>query len=178
MQTKENPKNFRSKKLPKKPVLTNARLGMTLPELLICLTIVAILIRISLPNYLNTINATRQKDTANEISNIQSTIMAFREEFLTPPATWDDLTRISPISTYSSANVRSNATGNLTTAINPNQFYTVTLKTIQSNRFQITGTHKVTPLQWKIQACIDTETGVSDMELGRGDLAETSVSCG
>ena len=151
--------------------------GLTLIELLVCVGIIGLLSAIALPKYLKTINATRQKDVANQISNIQTTIMAYREEFLKAPKTWAELATITPISTYDAANNRSNAKGDLTSPINLDKYYKITVTTPKSNIIQITGSRIDTPSQWMIQSCLATETGVSDMELSSGSLTTGSVSC-
>ena len=174
---KRKAKSFPWIKFTQKAVIAEARHGMTLPELLISVAILALISAIAIPKYLNTINATRQKDTANQISNIQATIMAYREEFLKSPASWQDLSSITPISTYDAANNRSTATGDLSTPINPDKYYTITITRPKLNIIQITGIRKDTPSQWMIQACLATETGVSDMELSSGSLTTATVSC-
>ena len=63
------------------------------------MAIVGLLSAISLPNYMNAIKATRQKDVANQISTIATSIGAYREEFLANPSSWDDLSRIGPVTT-------------------------------------------------------------------------------
>lgn len=103
--------------------------------------------------------------------------MAYREEFLKPPITWDDLGTITPISTYDTSNNRSTATGDLTTPIDLDKYYKVTVTKPKLNIIQITGSRKDTPSQWMIQSCLATETGLSDMELSSGSLTTASVSC-
>ena len=177
MSPNKKTKSFLSIKLPQKAVITNGKHGMTLPELLISVAILALLSAIAIPKYLNTINATRQKDVANQISNIQTTIMAYREEFLKAPTTWDDLGTITPISTYDAANNRSNAKGDLTSPINLDKYYKIIVTKPKLNVIQITGSRIDTPSQWMIQSCLATETGVSDMEQSSGSLTTASVSC-
>ena len=64
---------------------------------MVAVGIVGILSAIALPNYANSVNKARQADAANQISQIQSTIQAFREEYLTNPSSWSDLARITPV---------------------------------------------------------------------------------
>lgn len=156
---------------------TSIATGFTLAELLLCVGIIGLLSAIALPKYINSINATRQKDVANQISNIQTTIMAYREEFLKAPATWDDLATITPISTYDAVNNRSTAKGDLTSPINLNKYYKITVTKPKLNVIQITGSRIDTPSEWMIQSCLATETGVSDMELSSSSLKTGSVSC-
>ena len=98
--------------------------GLTLPELLISVAIVGLLSAISLPNYMNAIKATRQKDVANQISTIATSIGAYREEFLANPSSWDDLSRMNPVITNNGG-----AKGNTFTPItSPNGgYYTIAI---------------------------------------------------
>lgn len=73
--------------------------GLTLSELLISISILGILSSIALPNYLNQVNRTRQNETASVISQIQTTIAAYADEFGVLPTSWADLNNTNAIMT-------------------------------------------------------------------------------
>jgi prepilin-type N-terminal cleavage/methylation domain-containing protein len=148
--------------------------GLTLTELLISVAIVGLLSAIALPNYMNSIKATRQKDVANQISNIETSIEAYREEFLSNPSSWDALSRISPVLTNNGG-----AKGSTFTPItSPNGgAYTIAISS-SGNLFSLTGT----PLssgstKWDIKSCLNTQTGLSDIKLGNGTTSAATPVC-
>jgi prepilin-type N-terminal cleavage/methylation domain-containing protein len=158
----------------KKGAILSGSCGLTLPELLISVAIVGVLTAIALPNYMNSIKATRQKDVANQISNIETSIGAYREEFLSNPSSWDALSRISPVITNNGG-----AKGSTFTPItSPNGgAYTIAISS-SGNLFSLTGT----PLssgssKWDIKSCLNTQTGLSDIKLGNGNTVAANPVC-
>jgi prepilin-type N-terminal cleavage/methylation domain-containing protein len=153
---------------------TSTSEGLTLPELLISVAIVGLLSAISLPNYMNSIKATRQKDVANQISNIATSIAAYREEFLANPSSWDDLSRMSPVITNNGG-----AKGNTFTAItSPNGgYYTIAISG-SGNLLSLSGTPVSSwSVKWDIKSCLNTQTGISDLKLGNGTTAAATPLC-
>ena len=148
--------------------------GLTLPELLIAVVIVGLLSSIALPKYMNSIKATRQKDVANQIANIQTSIEAYREEFLANPSGWDALARIAPINTNNGG-----AKGtSFSTITSPNGgSYSIAISS-SADLFSITGTPVASgSAQWNIKACLNTQTGLSDIKLGNGTTAAATPVC-
>ena len=148
--------------------------GLTLPELLISVAIVGLLSAISLPNYMNAIKATRQKDVANQISTIATSIGAYREEFLANPSSWDDLSRMSPVITNNGG-----AKGNSFTPItSPNGgYYTISISST-GDLLNLSGTPVSSwSTNWDIKSCLNTQTGISDLKLGNGTTAAASPLC-
>lgn len=148
--------------------------GLTLPELLISVAILGMLSAISLPNYMNAIKATRQKDVANQISTIATSIGAYREEFLANPSSWDDLSRMSPVVTNNGG-----AKGNSFTPItSPNGgYYTITISST-GNLLSLRGTPVSSgSMNWDIKSCLNTQTGISDLKLGNGSTAAADPLC-
>ena len=148
--------------------------GLTLPELLISVAIVGLLSAISLPNYMNAIKATRQKDVANQMSNIATSIGAYREEFLANPSSWDDLSRMSPVVTNNGG-----AKGNSFTPItSPNGGYYTIAITSTGNLLSLNGTPVSSgSTNWDIKSCLNTQTGISDLKLGNGSTAAANPMC-
>jgi type IV pilus assembly protein PilA len=148
--------------------------GISLPELLISLVIMGLLSAIALPNYMKSIKATRQKDVANQISNIATSIGAYREEFVANPTGWDSLARISPVLTNNGG-----ATGiNFPSITSPNGgSYTITVSSA-GNLFSLTGTPVSSgSTTWDIKSCLNTQTGISDLKLGNGTTAAATPVC-
>ena len=148
--------------------------GLTLPELLISVVILGLLGAISLPNYMNSIKATRQKDVANQISTIATSIGAYREEFLANPSSWDDLSRMSPVITNNGG-----AKGNSFTPItSPNGgYYTIAISNT-GNLLSLNGTPVSSgSTNWDIKSCLNTQTGISDLKLGNGTTAAANPLC-
>jgi len=148
--------------------------GISLPELLISLVIMGLLSAIALPNYLNSIKSTRQKDVANQLSSIATNIAAYREEFLANPTGWDSLSRITPVLTNNGG-----AKGTTFASItSPNGgYYSITISS-SGNLFSLTGT----PLSsgsttWDIKSCLNTQTGLSDVKLGNGSTSAATPLC-
>jgi type II secretory pathway pseudopilin PulG len=136
--------------------------------------IVGLLSAISLPNYMNAIKATRQKDVANQISTIATSIGAYREEFLANPSSWDDLSRMSPVVTNNGG-----AKGNTFTPItSPNGgYYTIAISST-GNLLSLSATPVSSgSTNWDIKSCLNTQTGISDLKLGNGTTAATNPLC-
>ena len=168
------PQSASSRVLPIKKPKRSLELGLTLPELLISVVIVGLLSAIALPNYMNSIKATRQKDVANQIANIQTSIEAYREEFLANPTSWDGLARITPVSTNNGS-----AKGNSFSPItSPNGgYYTITISS-SGNLLSLSGTPVSNgSSKWDIKACLNTQTGLSDTKLGNGTTAAATPVC-
>jgi prepilin-type N-terminal cleavage/methylation domain-containing protein len=148
--------------------------GISLPELLISLVIMGLLSAIALPNYMKSIKATRHKDVANQISNIATSIGAYREEFVANPTGWDSLARISPVLTNNGG-----ATGiNFPSITSPNGgSYTITVSSA-GNLFSLTGIPASSgSTTWDIKSCLNTQTGISDLKLGNGTTAAATPVC-
>lgn len=148
--------------------------GFTLVEALVCVAVLGILSAIAIPNYMNAIKSTRQKDVANQIANIQTSISAYREEFLTSPTSWDALSRVIPVSTNNGS-----AKGTTFTPISsPNGgYYTITVST-SNNLISLTATPQATTsAAWDIKSCLNTQTGLSDINLGNGTTPAAMPVC-
>jgi prepilin-type N-terminal cleavage/methylation domain-containing protein len=148
--------------------------GLTLPELLVSLAILGLLCAISLPKYLNSLQSARQKDVANQISNIETSIQAYREEFLTNPTGWDELARISPAMT----NTGSAKGSTFSTISSPNGGYYMLSITASGTTLNLTGTpSRSADSNWDIQACLNTQTGLSDIKLGTATSKAIAPVC-
>ena len=177
---------FQSASSPVLPIQDPQRLpqlGLTLPELLISVVIVGLLSAIALPNYMNSIKATRQKDVANQIANIQTSIAAYREEFLANPAGWKDLWRIAPVNTNKDPSQnpppKDISKEESFTPIQSANGGAYTISTQNSgNIFILIGTpNEKGSALWDIKACLNTQTGLSDIQLGNPSKTVATPVC-
>ncbi len=156
--------------------------GFTLTELMVSVAIVGILSAIALPNYTNSVHKARQADAANQVSKIQNTIQAYREEYLKNPESWSDLARITPVATSSGpaagdwgeqgGEVEKQAKtpngGHYSVVVGGSgDIKTITATPTQSNQ-----------QKWDIKACLDTSNGYSDLRKGNGSKGAGEADCG
>ena len=149
-----------------------SKAGFTLAELAVAVAIVGILSAIGLPNYLNAVHRARQSDTSSQIMTILTSIQAYREEFLELPRSWEDIALITPVMTDTGI-----ATGPLGRPIStPNgghfqiSFNSLgDITTAQATKANSSG--------WGIQACLNTTTGVSDLQRDQPGKTKRAVQC-
>ena len=150
------------------PAKHNHCTGFTLIEVLTTVSIVSILTSIALPNYLNQVNRTRQNETASTISQIQTTIATYADEFGLLPESWADLNDINAVMTDKGPSKE-----NSFTAIKlAGGYYEVEISQ-NANLFTITGTSANAP-KLNVIACINLTNGASAVSKGTSsDIAET-----
>jgi prepilin-type N-terminal cleavage/methylation domain-containing protein len=165
-------KNYSAVKNPVKEITYSH--GFTLSECMITVAIVGILSSIALPNYLNQVNRTRQNEVAATISQLQTTIAAYADEFGVLPTSWADLNNTNAIMTENGP-----ATSNNFSTINlAGGFYNAAI-TNTANLFTITANRDDEP-NLNIIACINLTNGASGINQGKGtaDTAATTPNCG
>lgn len=150
--------------------------GITLPELLIAVVILGIISSVALPNYLNAIKASRQKDVASQISQIQSAIQGYREEFLSNPTGWSELARITPVATNNGS--ASGTSFSAITSINGGH-YTITVGIQDQDLLSITAmaNGQGSSGSWDIKSCLNTKRGLSDIKLGSATAGAAAPNC-
>ena len=146
--------------------------GFTLMEMLVAILIIGILSSIALPNYLNQVNRSRQKEAASAISQIQTTIASYADEFGVLPASWSDLNATSAVMTDDGPATATNFQA-ITLA---GGYYDVVISNT-SNLFTITATRQETP-NLNIVACVNLTNGASGINQGTKDAAASSPNCG
>ena len=134
--------------------------GFTLTEMLVTTAMVGILSSVALPNYLNQVNRTRQNEAASTISQIQTTIAAYADEFGELPKSWAELNETSAVMTDNGPATTSNF-GSITLA---GGYYDVTVSNTD-NLFTITATRDDEP-GLNIAACINLTNGASAIKQG------------
>ena len=173
--------------------------GFTITELLVAVGIVGILSAVALPNYTRSICKTKQSEVISEISMIQSAIMTYTDERGVLPSAWEDINEIRPITTTSNNN-KTFAHGsldltNIQILRNDNyqlcaekQKEKITFNSTDNscsgigtsfiNTINILATPKEQCPNFDVRACIDTQTGVTDLEKGNGSAAaSTNLLC-
>ena len=146
--------------------------GFSLTEALITVAIIALLSGIAIPNYINSLNKGRQSDAATQISQIQSGIQAYADEFLVGPAGWSDLSRVTSVMTPAGV-----ASGGSFSAIQSQSGnYSITVSTSGSTYLIQASSGKSGP-NWDIAACVNTANGASQLTRGSGSAPAASPVC-
>ena len=137
--------------------------GFTITELMTSVAIVGMLSGVAMPKYLQQAQKARQADVANQITQIISTVQAYREEFLDEPRSWDDLARVMAVSTAtgtarggSYSSIQSPNGGHYRISISPGSRFSPTRITASPTDRKQDG--------WSVRACINTESGVMQIE--------------
>lgn len=157
---------------------TNPRLqiksqkGFTLTECIITVAIVGILSSISLPNYIKQINRTRQNEAVSTVSQIQTTIASYADEFGVLPTSWAELNDTSAIMTDKGPATKSN----FQTITLAGGFYDVAISNSQ-NLFTITATRD-SESNHNIVACVNLTNGASAINKGTQAESATAPNCG
>ena len=146
--------------------------GFTLTELLIAVAIIGIIGATALPNYLNQINRSRQNEAASTISQIQTTIAAYADEFGELPKSWAELNDSSAVMTENGPATSSN----FKTIALAGDFYEVYINN-EDNYFTITATHDNEP-NLNIIACVNLTNGASAINKGTKAAAAAAPNCG
>ena len=150
----------------------NQTKGFSLTELLATVAIVGILSSIALPNYVNQVNRSRQNEAASTISQIQTTIASYADEFGVLPTTWAELNETSAVMTDNGP-ANFNHFDPITLA---GGYYDVDIDPT-NNLFTITATRDETP-NLNIVACVNLTNGASSINQGTRAAAATAPNCG
>lgn len=146
--------------------------GFTLIEALLSVVILGTLTAIAIPNFQSSINRTQQNEAASTISQIQTTIAAYADEFGVLPNSWADLNDTSAVMTDNGP-----ATNNNFQAITlAGGYYDVSVSNA-SNLYTITATRDDKPTL-NIIACINLTNGASAINKGSSTSAASSPNCG
>lgn len=146
--------------------------AFTLTEVMVTVVIVGILSSIALPNHLNQVNRSRQRQTASTIAQIQTTIASYADEFGVLPTSWSELNDTSAVMTDNGPANSNNfdpitlAGGNYDVAISNTD-----------NLFTITATRDETP-NLNIVACVNLTNGASGINKGSRTAAASAPNCG
>lgn len=145
--------------------------GLSLAELLIAVAIVGILGAISLPNYVNEVQESRQREAAAILSQIQIAIAAYGDEFGDLPESWKDLDKINAVMTEEGPAQKDNFSSITLTG----GLYNVEVSNTDNN-FAISAQRTDKP-NLNILACVNLTNGASGMNLGEKDSPATPPNC-
>ena len=146
--------------------------GFTLMEILVAVSLVGILSSVALPNYLNQVNRTRQNEAASTISQIQTTIASYADEFGLLPTSWADLNDTSAVMTNNGPASRDDFQS-ITLA---GGYYDIEISNT-NNLFIIKATRDDEP-NLNIIACVNLTNGASGINKGTNNAAASAPNCG
>ena len=146
---------------------SKATKGFTLSEMMVTVGIVGILSAVALPNFFRQLQKTHQNEAAATVAQIQSTIVAYTDEYGVEPSTWSDLSEITAVMT--SSGPAGAAEGDMDEPIELiSGKYTLTRSsgetgttfTLEASSINNNGA------EFNVMACLDLDTGASDLRLG------------
>ena len=146
--------------------------GFTMIEVMITTAIVGILSSIALPNYINQVNRTRQNEAASTISQIQTTIASYADEFGVLPTSWSELNDTSAVMTDNGPAFSDNF-DQITLA---GGYYDVVISN-NDNLFTITATREDEP-NLNVIACVNLTNGASGINQGTQNATALAPNCG
>ena len=148
--------------------------GFTLTEILVAVSLVGILSSLALPNYLKQVNRSRQNEAASTISQIQTTIASYADEFGVLPTTWAELNDTSAVMTDDGPA----SADNFETITLVGGYYDVRIDNSNNdNLFIIEATREDEP-NLNIIACVNLTNGASGINKGNKSTAASSPNCG
>ena len=157
---------------PHNTLYQNGSKGFTLVEALTTVSIATILASIALPNYVNQVNRSRQNEAASTISQIQTTIASYADEFGVLPTSWAELNDTSAVMTDDGPATKENFQ-----AIKlAGGYYNVSIDNTD-NLFTITATRDDEP-NLNVVACVNLTNGASDISKGTNTAAASAPNCG
>ncbi len=134
--------------------------------------IVGILSSIALPNYVNQVNRSRQNEAASVISQIQTTVASYADEFGVLPESWAELNDTSAVMTDDGPATEDNFDP-ITLA---GGYYDIAINNTD-NLFTITATRDEAP-NLNIVACVNLTNGASGINQGTKTAAASAPNCG
>ena len=146
--------------------------GLTLTELLISVVILGILSAIALPNYFDQVNRSHQNEAASTISQIQTTIASYADEFGVLPESWAELNETSAVMTDNGPATSKN----FQTITLAGGYYDVVINNTD-NLFTITASRDDEP-NLNIVACVNLTNGASGINQGTKTAAASAPNCG
>ena len=139
---------------------------------MVTIVIVGILSSIALPSYVNQVNRSRQNEAASTISQIQTTIASYADEFGVLPTSWSELNDTSAVMTDNGP-ATSNNFDPITLA---GGYYNVVISN-NDNLFTITATREDEP-NLNVIACVNLTNGASGINQGTQNATALAPNCG
>ena len=150
--------------------------GFSLTEILVTITIVGILSSIALPNYMNQMRRTRQREAETIVSQVMIQVAAHSDEYGVNAEGWDNLDDIAAVMTDSGTA----SGGTFSTITLPGGNYSLDIKGPAGNDYIVTATPTDTNSStFNVLGCINVSTGASNIQAGDGTTAavEADLTC-
>ena len=149
--------------------------GFSLTEVLVTVSMVGILSSIALPNYMNQMRRTRQREAEAIVSQVMVQTVSYSDEYGMQAEGWDDLDDIAAIMTDTGT-----ATGMTFASITlPGANYTLEAKR-NLNDYVFTATPTDTDANgFNVLGCINVSTGASNIQTGDGttNASTSDLTC-
>ena len=155
---------------------STANQGFSLTEVLITITIVGILSSIALPNYMNQMRRTRQKEAETIVSQVMIQVAAHSDEYGVNAQGWDNLDDIAAVMT----DTGTASGGTFSTITLPGGNYSLDIKGPAGNDYIVTATPTDTNSStFNVLGCINVSTGASNIQAGDDTTAavEADLTC-
>lgn len=150
----------------------NRTSGFTLVEITATVAIIGILSAVALPNHINNIHKTCQREAANSLSILSTTVGAYKNINGSYPSTWLELSEVNVVMTDEGPadGEDGELTDPITSAacdykIRKSSDDPLALFTFSATPTPNTGTRA----EYNAMSCIDLNNGASDLKLGRLD---------
>ena len=150
--------------------------GFSLTEILVTVTIVGILSSIALPNYMNQMRSTRQREAETIVSQVMIQVAAHSDEYGVNAEGWDNLDDIAAVMT----DTGTASGGTFSTITLPGGNYSLDIKGPAGNDYIVTATPTDTKSStFNVLGCINVSTGASNIQAGDGTSAavEADLTC-
>ena len=150
--------------------------GFSLTEILVTVTIVGILSSIALPNYMNQMRSTRQREAETIVSQVMIQVAAHSDEYGVNAQGWDNLDDIAAVMT----DTGTASGGTFSTITLPGGNYSLDVKGPAGNDYIITATPTDTnSSSFNVLGCINVSTGASNIQAGDDTTAaaEADLTC-
>ena len=158
---------------------TKGSSGFSLTELLLAVAIIGVISGFALPSFFRQLQFTKQNEAAATVAQIQSTIVAYTDEYGVEPSTWNDLSEITAVMTSTGpAGAAAGSLDDSITLISGN--YTLTRLSGETGTTFTLIAESVdnNGAEFNVMACLDLDTGASDLRLGNQSGINGAVTAG
>lgn len=154
--------------------------GFSITEVLVSSLIIGTLSAIAAPNFLESLENSKQKEAQATVAQVQTIIMAYIDETNETPKTWKNLNSITAIMKVNAGDEASQSKANDFAAITlPGRNYTlqVTAPSTGETVYEIIANPIALNSNLDIRACLDISNGASDLRSGSSNSPAESPQC-